>query len=160
MSEHRSCGPCTACCEGWLSSTIIDMSIGHPCRHCTPAGCGIYARRPRKPCRTFECGWLRRDSPLPLELRPDRCGAIVLLGRKFQDWDVIMATPTGWVIPAETLESLMLVSRQQSLPLVWIENLHDNGVYTHFKRSAFGPAAFVRAITSNANPLDIRSISS
>lgn len=156
--NQRSCGACTACCQGWLSSRHIDMSPGHPCRHCTAQGCAIYPTRPRKPCRTFECGWLTRDSTLAEDLRPDRCGAIVLLGRKFQGWDVIMATPTGWTIPGQTLERLMDYARRQSLPLVWIENLHNNGVYTHFKRSAFGPADFVRAITAPSETLDIRQI--
>lgn len=89
-------------------------------------------------------------------MRPDLCGAIVMSGRKFQGWEVIIATPTGWVIPHDTLERLRQYARQQMTPLIFIENLHQNGVYTHFKRSGFGPLEFVQAITSSSGALDIQ----
>ena len=89
-------------------------------------------------------------------MRPDQCGAIVMSGRKFQGWEVIIATPTGWVIPPATLERLRQYARQQMTPLIFIENLHQNGVYTHFKRSGFGPLEFVQAITSSSGKLDIQ----
>jgi hypothetical protein len=89
-------------------------------------------------------------------MRPDRCGAIVMSGRRFQGWDVIIATPTGWVIPPATLERLRQYARQQLTPLVYIENLHQKGLYTHFKRSGFGPLEFVQAITSSSDKLDIQ----
>ena len=134
------------------------MAPGKPCVHCAAKGCAIYATRPEDPCRRFECAWLRSGSRLRDRMRPDRCGAIVLPGRRFKGWDVIMATPTGWTIPPDTLEWLMAHAREQSLPLVWIENLHTNGVYTHFSRSGFGPAGFMRAIADPAEPLNIRTI--
>lgn len=97
-------------------------------------------------------------SQQPDHMRPDRSGAIVMPGRKFKGWKVIMATPTGWTIPRKTLDWLMAYARQQAIPLVWVENLHENGVYTHFKRSGYGPLEFVRAITDSAEQLDIRRI--
>ena len=131
------------------------MSPGHPCVHCTARGCAIYPTRPRDPCRTFECAWLSEGSQLPEALRPDRCGAIVMLGRQYQGRNVIMATPTGWIIPQDTLQQLMAYAKEQSLPLVWVENIHENGVYQRFKRSAYGPIDFVRAITDPSETLDI-----
>jgi len=99
-----------------------------------------------------------QGSLLPDHMRPDQCGAIVMPGRKYKGWSVIMATPTSWVIPEATLVWLMTYSRQQATPLIYIENLHKNGVYTHFKRSGYGPLDFVRAITDSKEDLDIRKI--
>jgi hypothetical protein len=101
---------------------------------------------------------LSAGSELPDALQPNRCGAIVMLDRMYQGRQVVMATPTGWVIPAPTLRWLMAFAKRKSIPLVWIENLHENGRYTRFKRSAYGPADFVRAVTAPAETLDIRCI--
>ena len=49
-------------------------------------------------------------------------------------------------------------AKKQSITLVWIENLHKNGVYTHFKRSAYGSREFVDMITASAETLDIHKI--
>ncbi|MFC1602828.1 hypothetical protein ACFL3U_04615 [Pseudomonadota bacterium] len=152
--NNRSCFPCTACCDGWLSSKYIEMSPGHPCTHSTNKGCSIYETRPEEPCRTFKCAWLNEDSLLPDHMRPDQCGAIVMIGRKFKSWRMILATPTGWTIPQGTLEWIMSYAKKHSIPLVYIENLHKNGVYTHFKRSGYGPLNFVQSIQDSTEPLD------
>ena len=94
---------------------------------------------------------MRSGSGLPNGLRPDRSGAIVLPDRDFHGWTVLIATPTGWKIPRETLRQLMHYAREQNTPLIWIENFHDeNGSYTHFSRSGYGPSAFMDAIAANA----------
>jgi hypothetical protein len=110
------------------------MSPGNPCRHCVSGGCAIYAERPREPCRSFECEWVRPDSGLAAGLRPDRCGAIVLRDREFHGWKVLIATPTDWKIPRETLRLLMHHARERNTPLIYIENFHSGGVYSHFSR--------------------------
>ena len=63
----RQCFPCTACCEGWLTSDVIDMTPGKPCQHCTAQGCAIYESRPKTPCKTYQCAWLVENSDLPDE---------------------------------------------------------------------------------------------
>ena len=151
----RSCYPCTACCDGWLSSKHIEMSPGKPCAHRTDEGCAIHNKRPQV-CKTFECDWLKADSILPDHMRPDRCGAIVMTGRQYENWRIILATPTGWMIPQQTLDWLMAYAKAQSIPLVYIENLHENGVYTHFKRSGYGPLDFIRFIQDSTEPFDSR----
>lgn len=72
---RRECGACTACC------TVPTIEpLGKPadtlCSHCTSGGCSIYESRP-VPCRTFFCGW-RRIKALPDNLRPDRCGFVLM----------------------------------------------------------------------------------
>lgn len=77
--DHR-CGACTLCC------TVMRVAMDPPkpeyvtCRHCTGAGCSIYADRP-DPCQGFQCLWLvSQTTPalaMPAELRPDRCGVAI-----------------------------------------------------------------------------------
>ena len=95
---------------------------------------------------------------MPDHMRPDQCGVIVMTGRRYENWRIILATPAGWVIPQDTLEWLMAYAKAQSIPLVYIENLHKNGVYTHFKRSGYGPSDFIRSIQESTEPFDSRDI--
>lgn len=83
-SSTRSCGECTACCDGWAKGVVngIPMHPGRPCAFRTPGGCGIYEQRPQQPCRDFVCGWLEAGSPFPEDWRPDRLG--------------LLAFPVGW----------------------------------------------------------------
>ena len=76
---RRSCGTCTACCDGWMVGTIFghEMKEGQPCFFRGEKCCTIYERRPEKPCRSFVCGWLQRDSPFPEDFRPDRLGILI-----------------------------------------------------------------------------------
>jgi len=76
----RTCGACTACCDGWASATIYghDMSPGKPCVFVRDHQCAIYERRPLSPCRKFVCAWLAPKSPFPEQFRPDRLGVILI----------------------------------------------------------------------------------
>jgi hypothetical protein len=153
----RTCFPCTACCQGWITSRRIEMSPGKPCRHCTPKGCAIYEKRPQEPCRTFECGWLQNNSPLPDPMRPDRCGAIVAFNKKCLGIDVFVAAPVGDTIPAATLNWLMDFARKQSLPLLYWTNVREGGRFVRQEQSGYGPPAFVEAVKSAGGPIDIMS---
>lgn len=156
--EKRSCGSCTACCEGWLRSDVIDMEPGRPCIHCTGHGCAIYPDRPENPCKSFECGWLCEGSPMPEELRPDRAGAIVAFGQPWLRWHTVLATPTGAEIPADTLEWLKAYAREQGVPLVFHQRLMENGKYVGAKKLGYGPADFVAAVKLGIGPEDIFSM--
>ena len=92
--QNRECGSCTACCEGWIGSEVIDMGIDKPCQHCTAQGCAIYESRPVDPCQVFKCAWLKEDSPLPDDMRPDKSLAIVILDQKWRGHRIISAAPT------------------------------------------------------------------
>jgi hypothetical protein len=76
----RVCGTCTACCDGWFAGTIRghEMKAGLPCHFRGKGCCTIYDERPENPCRTFVCGWLMPNSPLPDAYRPDRLGVLVV----------------------------------------------------------------------------------
>lgn len=151
----RNCGPCTACCEGWLVADSLEMKPGSPCRHCTTQGCAIYEKRPENPCVRFECGWLRGENRFPEEMRPDRSGVIVLLGRKWRDWDVIFAIPAGRSVPAESLEWLRLYAQQSKLPLIFNERQMVEDEYTGVRVRAFGSRAFADAVKYSIGPEDL-----
>ena len=153
----KQCSPCTACCEGWLVADIngVRMEPGLPCVHSTKQGCGIYARRPETPCVSFECGWLQPQHKMPEHMKPSECGAIVIFDRPWHDRNVIRAVPTGTKIPADTLEWLMALSRERSLPLLFGERILENGVYIGRRDIGYGPASFIRAVKYAVGPEDI-----
>ena len=75
--NNRSCGDCTACCEGWHTSNIRghEMYPGRPC-HFFGKSCTIYEFRPES-CKSYQCAWLDDDrSAFPEWLRPDISGVI------------------------------------------------------------------------------------
>ena len=78
-ASGRSCGTCTACCDGWMAGDIFghEMKEGQPCFFRGDKCCTIYERRPESPCRTFICGWLQRGSPFPEDFRPDQLGVLI-----------------------------------------------------------------------------------
>lgn len=140
----RECGPCTACCDGWLSTNINGAIVkpGHPCPHSTPGGCAIYATRPQYPCRDFVCGWMRWDSPLPEWMRPSECGAIVFLWYDWQDQKVINAVPVGEKIPEPTLDWLKAHAQEQGRPLLFTERVIEDGEFVGVRCLGFGPPGF------------------
>ena len=136
--------PCTACCQGWLSAEIRGHKVfpGAPCPFSKPQGCSIYSERPTDPCRNFVCSWLVDNSPLPEWMRPDRCGAIVLLSVPWHGRLVIRATPVGRVIPPETLEWLKQYAQRTWRPLVFAERIKTGDAYSARKLFGFGPPEF------------------
>jgi hypothetical protein len=153
--NKRQCYPCTACCEGWLTSKEIDMAPGKPCQHCTTQGCAIYENRPKDPCKTYRCAWLQEDSELPDDYRPDLCGVIVSLNRKWNGWTVIHAAPTGGEIPPETLEWIKSYAVKLGMPLMFQENLVEDGQFQAAKIMGFGPRDFVLAVKNAIAPADV-----
>lgn len=78
---RRQCGPCTACCDGWLEAEILGhrMFPGQPCHFRGESGCTIYEQRPRSPCKTFVCGYLAVQSPFPETFRPDLLKVVIVV---------------------------------------------------------------------------------
>lgn len=152
---NRDCGTCTACCEGWLRSTVTDMYPGKPCQHCTAQGCAIYESRPEDPCKLFSCGWLKDDSPLPEDMRPDKSGVIVLFDRKWEGWQVIKAIPVGPSIPEPSQRWLMQYAQSISRPLILASRLRKDDRYVAITLNGFGPPAFREAVKNEIGPNDV-----
>ena len=133
-SAQRTCGSCTACCDGWVEGTIYghEMKPGVPCHFRGEGCCTIYERRPEEPCRRFICGWLAPKSPFPESFRPDRLG--------------VMIVTTRWRgRPAYILKSAGRDPDEQLL--VWMRNFSmDSGAPFFYEqkgeRFGFGPAEF------------------
>ena len=138
----RSCGECTECCQGWLTDESLNLKPGSPCVNCTSEGCGIYETRPEKPCRTFKCGWLTHAEDFPDHMRPDKCGAIILLDRDWYSWKVVRAVPTGEVVPADTHQYLLDYAKARQLPFSFIERTIIDGQYRERGEKAMGPPKF------------------
>lgn len=154
MSE-RECGECTACCEGWLYSEKMNLRPGSRCVHCSASGCGIYDDRPEAPCRKFRCAWLADGETVPDEMRPDQCGAIIMLDRKWNGWNIIKAVPTGEAIPDETMEWLKAYARKNNIPLLFQYNLVKDGRYYGQKYMGYGPPAFLKHVEASVGIDDI-----
>lgn len=84
----RSCGECTACCDGYLAGNAYGNFFGKlkPCVFvCKTKGCNIYENRPDF-CKKFQCGWYQ--GMLDEDLRPDKSNILVTTeidaeGKKF-----------------------------------------------------------------------------
>lgn len=142
--EQRQCMPCTACCAGWLYAEVNEFIVkpGHACPHSKNQGCGIYPQRPEVPCRTFVCAWRVEQSSLPDWMRPDECGAIVLLSLPWEGELVISAVPVGAEIPPHTLSWLQAYARTHQRPLIYYQRVEENGEFNGVKRLGYGPPQF------------------
>ncbi len=123
----------------------MSLAPGHPCQHLCANGCSIYTERPENPCRNFDCGWKLRGSPLPDDMRPDQCGAIVILGQDWRHWPAIRAVPVGWVIPEQTLRRIKAFTVSQKMILIYHEHDQADGVLTQTHQVGFGPPDFMAA---------------
>lgn len=123
----------------------MGMTPGNPCRHFDGSGCSIYPARPVHPCRTFNCGWIVARPPLPDDMRPDQCGAIVILGQNWKKWRVVRVVPAGWFIPDATLARIKNFSRSRDMPLIYHQFEQEKGVHVLTHRMCFGPPDFVTA---------------
>lgn len=131
------------------------MKPGSPCAHCTVQGCAIYDERPEKPCRVFRCAWLGGGEAIPEDMRPDRCGAIIMFDREWNGWNIVKAVPTGASIPEETMEWLKAYAREKKIPLLFQENLLENGRYTKIRNMGYGPPAFLEQVKLAIGPEDV-----
>lgn len=160
VRTDRSCGECTACCEGWLSAQELDMYAGSPCKHRTSEGCAIYHERPTNPCKTFQCGWLSGALPEDVRYRPDQCGAILLTDRQQAGWSVWRAVPAGRSVPEKTLDELKLLAEADEKPFVWVERVEDFVAEPRkTSKYAIGPEAFLTALKWDFQQDDIWDLS-
>jgi hypothetical protein len=138
----RSCGECTACCDGWVAGEIRGhvMKPGVPCHFVRAGGCSIYEERPVSPCRKFVCGWLAADSPFPEEFRPDKLGVIVIR-IAWRDRPAYLLTSAGRDPDERLLDWMRAFSVQTGRPFFYEQAGEKLG---------FGPAAFQQDMLQKA----------
>jgi hypothetical protein len=121
-AEARQCGTCTACCDGWIKIEVQGHEVrpGKPCPFSSGHHCTIYPTRPEDPCRTFICGWLARNSPLPEWMRPDKADLILLPASfTWRGLPVDVAVPIGERPKPKALEWLKAFSSAKGRPLLY-----------------------------------------
>jgi hypothetical protein len=138
---ERTCGSCTACCDGWLQIEVRGHHVrrGEPCPFSVEHQCSIYSERPQHPCREFICGWLTASSPLPEWMRPDKSDMIMLAANFI--WhglpvDVVVAA--GDRPKKKALDWLMKFSSEKKRLLIY--QVEEDWF-------AFGPPAFQAEIS-------------
>jgi hypothetical protein len=136
QQSPRTCGSCTACCDGWLQIEVRGHQVrrGKPCPFSVEHQCSIYDERPQHPCREFICGWLTATSPLPEWMRPDKSDMIMLAANFI--WhglpvDVVVAA--GDRPKKKALDWLMKFSSEKKRLLIY--QVEEDWF-------AFGPPAF------------------
>lgn len=140
-NDRRSCGACTACCDGWLKIEVRGHQVrpGTPCPFRIEHGCSIYDERPQHPCREFVCGWLVASSPLPEWMRPDRSDMIMLAANfVWQGLPVDVIVAAGQRPKQKALDWLMKFSAENRRCLVY--QIGEDWF-------AFGPPAFQAQIS-------------
>ena len=152
---ERSCGGCTACCEGGLWDKSMKLSPGHACQHISAAGCGIYETRPEKPCRTFKCAWLTEVDKFPDHMRPDISGAIPVHNRDWYDWKVLRLYPRVAVVEPEVLAWFVDYAKPRQLPVIFYEHSWEGDDYKGMSEKALGPAKFAADVQNRPSDSDV-----
>ncbi len=120
VKGERSCGDCTACCEGWLSAEINghEMYPGKPCHFVEQGkGCTIYKDRPKEPCKNFACMW-KVDKNIPEHFKPSISGTI-LAKQEIDGIPYLAAVPAGKEINPELLSWLVTFGTANKINIRW-----------------------------------------
>ena len=117
----RSCGDCQKCCEGHLEAEIYGGAIkpGTPCRFLEKekGGCSIYSKRPKNPCQTYQCLWLK-DEKTPDWIKPNRTNAIID-DLPINGFPCIRVNEAGEKLPSDVLTYAMEYAISRDLNLFW-----------------------------------------
>ena len=140
---RRSCGECTACCDGWLAGTIYghEMKPGVPCHFVTAGGCSIYERRPESPCRNFVCAWAEQNSPFAAAFRPDLLG-VIIIKTAWRGRDAYLLRSAGRDASAELLAWMQRFSETTGRPFFY---------EAAGEKFGFGPPAFQQEMLDRAS---------
>ncbi len=141
-TPQRSCGDCTACCQGWLRAKIFDTDMypGRACPHITDQGCNCYDERPEV-CRNFRCLWLINPEAFPDWMRPDRSKAIANgIIDPNSGVHAIKVVPAGSKLPTRTVNHLKQLSTNHKIPLLMYVRIKENGKFSDkVSVEAYGP---------------------
>jgi hypothetical protein len=120
VSEARSCGTCTKCCEGWLPTVILgqQLKVGSPCRFiCSGGGCSIYNNGRPDVCVSFTCLWID-DKKVPDWVKPENSKVIARLMPKGFEKDgkrILDIIPAGSVVTDEYRAWAKMYAEQHKL---------------------------------------------
>jgi hypothetical protein len=125
----RQCGTCTKCCEGWLTTKVLGhkMYPGKPCHFISISkGCTIYAKRPKDPCVSFNCGWLE-NTDIPEWMNPNEINAIIKFDN-IQGVNFMSVVEAGETLQSKVLSWLIQYAVNHKLNFIWHINGHSNWI--------------------------------
>jgi hypothetical protein len=121
-ATNRTCGDCTACCDGWLTGSANgrDFYPGMPCHFVGCNGCSIYEDRPESPCKAYSCEWLK-NTDVPEWMKPSKSG-VIITGKQSEHQDgskhvYLDVVETGRKIDATVLNWLFRLYLRTSIPI-------------------------------------------
>lgn len=138
--EKRSCGSCTKCCEGYLEGEAFGHKFyrGRPCQFLAiGTGCTIYADRPKDPCVSYNCGWIK-NSDFPEWMKPSEINAIIDTKKTVEGIEYLRAVEAGEVLSSNVLTWLIQYVLKKNLNFYWEVN---NG------KNFLGSQEFIDAMT-------------
>jgi Fe-S-cluster containining protein len=135
--NHRECGSCTKCCEGWLSAKINGhlMYPGRNCFFLAAGKCTIYENRPST-CDNYNCAWKIENNVFPEWMRPDLAGIIITkiihpMQSELNHYEIIEA---GGKLTVNTLNWLIQWALENEHNIYYeIEGKHHIIGSSHFK---------------------------
>jgi len=137
----RTCGGCTACCEGWLSGEAYGHKFfsGMPCYYKGNSGCSIYEDRPEHPCVSYKCAWLSHPEIFPEWMRPSDTKVLMNITEQSGHY-FISLIEMGQKMDSKVLSWVIMQYLQGSIPNVRWQV--DGAWYT------LGSSEFVQAISN------------
>jgi len=134
----RSCDGCTKCCDGHLHGSAHGYNFfkGRACHFRSINGCTIYSQRPKDPCVSFKCAWLKDENrSIPEWLKPN-VSEVIIVEREWSKgniyWEVsecdknMTSTIFAW---------LMIYHMNNQMPM----SIQAHGAWYHF-----GPEEFLK----------------
>ncbi len=125
MDVKRECGNCTKCCEGWLAGDAYGHSFykGKPCHFIAIGkGCTIYTERPKEPCVSYSCAWLK-TADFPEWLKPSEVNAIIDFKKIMNtEIDFIKIHEAGETLRSDVLSWVINYATSKGYNLYWTVN--------------------------------------
>lgn len=152
--KPRTCGECTACCEGWLHADVkigdIEYKVrpGNQCPKIINHQCSIHNSelRPLKPCKSYSCVWLD-NKDIPDYMRPDKSG-VILTEKSFANIDYMQMVETGRKVDSSILAKVLTYAFATGKN---IEFVVDNETYH------LGSNDFMKLVMENRNKTELTS---
>jgi len=124
----RSCGTCTKCCEGYVSASVrgIPFFKGNPCHFVSIGkGCSIYEDRPKQPCKSYSCFWLKSED-VPEWMKPSEINAMISERYTKNNIYFLELIEAGETLRADVLSWLINYCNKNDFNLFWEVNGKKN----------------------------------
>jgi hypothetical protein len=96
-------------------------------------GCGVYADRPKDPCRDFRCQYLV-DETVPEEMKPSNSNVILTVEEIVPGLEYIIALEAGGSLEGDNLKWVRSLYDKYSVNVAWKEDgvwhYHGDAIFT------------------------------